>query len=166
MPTKRSIQRFVLLLFAGVASYVVIVIVSSILVSWRHDEINARRLKILQSDSILNCNVKKITPWREQEERNADAAGSTQGIGFGGRSDTSVTRLFSLNGSNPPDVIDAFRNCAQSSGWTLLKLPNSGLNAKKSFPDGWTAVLMINISSHSPFAAQPIVQVSLTAAPI
>ncbi len=155
MPTKRSIQRFVLL-----------VILANILVSCRHDEINARHLKILQSDSILNCNVKKITPWREQEEREADAAGSTQGIGFGGRSETSVTRLFSLNGSNPPDVIDAFRNCAQSSGWTLLQLPNAGLNAKKSFPDGWTALLRIYISSHSSLAAQPIVQVSLTADPI
>jgi hypothetical protein len=163
---KRGIQRLVLFSFLGAASYIIIVVAANIIVSLHHDDDNARRLKILQSDAVFSCNVSRITPWHEREERNADAAGTTHGIGFGGRSLTSVTRLFSLNGTDPPNVIDALRVCAQSSGWTLVKQPGAALNGTKSFPDGWTAYLKIYIGSHTAFADQPIVQVSLTADPI
>jgi hypothetical protein len=161
-----GIRRLVLFSFLGAAAYIIIVVAVNIIVSLHHDDVNARRLKILQSDTVLSCNVSRITPWHEREERNADAAGTSSGIGFGGRSPTSVTRLFSLNGADPPNVIDALRVCAQSSGWTLVKQPGVALNGTKSFPDGGAAYLKIYIGSQIPLADQPIVMVTLTAEPI
>jgi len=97
-----------------------IVFVAANLIVWRHhDSVNARRLKSLQADAILRCDVAKITRWNEKEEMNADLAGSTHGIGFGGRTLTSVTRVFRLNDAEPASAIDAFTACAQSSGWVL-----------------------------------------------
>ena len=158
-------RLILLLLFAGVA-WVIVVIAANLILWRRHDAINAERLKTLQAESILRCRVDKITPWHEKEEISADLAGTTHGIGFGGRALTSVTRMFSLNDADPANVISAFATCAESSGWTLAKQPYVALSGTKAFPKGWTAYLRIYLESHPPFAGQPIVQVSLSADPI
>jgi len=164
---KRATARLIILIvLAGVATYIMMVVSANIIVWHRNDNLNAKRLKLLQADGILQCRVAKISPWHEKEERNADMVGSTRGIGFGGRTLTSVTRVFSLNGADPANVISAFTVCAQSNGWMLAKQPYIALSGTKSFPDGWTASLSLYIGSHTPFANQPIIQVNLTTDPI
>jgi hypothetical protein len=154
------------LALAGIVSYIILVVAVNMIVWHRHDILNAQRLKFLQADSLLRCPVTKISPWHEKEEMIADLAGTTHGIGFRGRSLTSVTRMFSLKGADQEDVIKSFAVCAQSSGWMLIKRPNVALSGTKSFPAGWTANLDIYILSHPPFTDQPIVQVQLSTDPI
>jgi len=164
--SKRKFVLIILLVLAGVVSYIIVVVAANIIV-WHHsDSLNAERLKILQADGVLQCRVAKISPWHEQEERNADMAGTTHGIGFGGRAPTSVTRFFSLNDADPANVIDTLTICAQSSGWMLAKRPYIALSGTKSFPGGWKAFLNIYIENHPPFAREPFVQVDLRADPI
>ena len=151
------------LLLAGIATYIILVVVVNIFVWHRNDILNAQRLKVLQADDVLRCRVAKISPWHEKEEINADLAGTTRGIGFGGRAQTSVTRLFSLNDADPANVINTFGVCAQSSGWMLAQRPYIALSGTKSFPSGWKAYLSIYIENHPPLANQPIVQVDLKA---
>jgi len=163
---KARFRLMILLLLAGVASCIVIVVAAT-LIAWRHnDTLNAQRLRVLQADGIFHCRVGTISPWREKEEMNADIAGTTHGIGFGGRTQTSVTRLFLLNGADSANVINAFTGCAQTGGWTLAKRPYIALSGAKSFPDGWRAYLNIYLESRTSFASQPILQVSLTTDPI
>ena len=154
------------LLLAGIATYIILVVVVNIFVWHRNDILNAQRLKLLQADSLLRCPVIKISPWHEKEEMIADMVGTTHGIGFGGRSPTSVTRMFSLNGADSEDVIQSFAVCAQSSGWILTKRPNLALSGTKSFPAGWTANLRIHVLNNPPFTNQPVVQVQLSTDPI
>jgi hypothetical protein len=159
----RFIGRAILLLLGGAAVYVIAVIVVN-LVAWRQDDkINERRLRILQADSILRCAVTNIRPFREQEEMDADIAGTTHGIGWGGRAPTTVTRMFTLNGGDPADVISAYTLCAQSSGWMLEKQRAIPLSARRSFTDGWNAYLNIYFLNRTPFTDQPVIQISLTA---
>jgi hypothetical protein len=166
-PTGRVTPGLAILLVLGGVASCTVAVVAAVIIGWRHsDKLNEQRLKLLQADGVLHCPVAKITPWQEKEEINADLAGTTHGIGFGGRSLTSVTRLFSLNDADPPNVINAFTVCAQSSGWTLAKRPYAALTGTKSFPGGWKAYLNIYIENHPPFANQPIVQVDLKADPI
>jgi hypothetical protein len=159
-------RLIILLVLAGVVSFIVMVVAVNIIVWHRNDVVNAQRLKILQADSILRCRIPTISPWHEKEEMNADTAGSRHGIGFGGRTLTSVDRVFSLNGADPADVLDSFTACAQTSGWMLDKQPYIALSGTKSFPDGWRAHLRIFIASHPPFTSQPILQVILDTDPI
>jgi hypothetical protein len=162
---RRVTPRFIILLvLAGVVSYIVLVVAANLIVWHHNDVLNAQRLKILQADSILRCRIPTISPWHEQEEMNADTIGTTHGIGFGGRTQTSVNRLFSLNGTDPAEVVKSFTACAQTSGWMLVKQPYIALSGTKSFPNGWRAYMrIIYIPSHTLFTNQPILQVILDA---
>jgi hypothetical protein len=163
----RVTPGLVIPLVLGAVGSCIIVVVAAIMIGWHHsDDLNAQRLKILQADGVLHCRAAKISPWHEKEEANADLAGTTHGIGFGGRTLTSVTRLFSLNDADPANAINTFTVCAQSSGWMLAKRPYVALSGIKSFPGGWKAYLSIYIEDHTPSANQPIVQVDLKADPI
>lgn len=159
-------RLIILLVLAGVVSYIVMVVAVNMIVWHRKDVLNAQRLKILQADSILRCRIPTISPWHEKEEMNADTVGTRQGIGFGGRAQTSVNRFFSLNGADPVDVLNSFTACAQTSGWMLVKQPYIALSGTKSFPDGWRAYMRIYTASHTPFTNQPILQVILDTDPI
>ena len=153
------VRKIVLLILAGLGVVIIAVAASTIMAYLHEDRVNAQRLKVLQADAILRCRVRRIAPWHEKQEMNADRAGSTHGIGFGGLSLTSVTRMFTLNGADPPTVIDTFRACAQSSGWALARHPYAALSGTKTFPGGWKARLNIYIMRHAPFAGEPLVQV-------
>ena len=157
----------ILLVLAGVVSSILMVVAANIIVWHHNDVLNAQRLKILQADSILRCRIPTISPWHEKEEMNADTVGTRHGIGFGGRTQTSVNRLFSLNGTDPADVLNSFTTCAQASGWMLDKQPQIALRGTKSFPNGWRANMrIIYIPSHPLFTNQPILQVILDTDPI
>ena len=167
-PFKWGARRLLLLVLAGIATLTIItiIIVAAILVAWWHaDSINAERLKVLETDGILRCHADNVSPWRE-EERNVDVAGTTHGIGWGGRAPTSVGRFFSLNGASAANALSAFTVCAQSSGWVLTKLPGVDLIGTKSFPGGWTALLRVFLVKHSPITDQPLIQLSLTTDPV
>ena len=163
---KVTPRLIVLSVLAGVGLYIIVAVVVTIIV-WRHnDHLNAHRLKILQAESVLHCRVAQISPWHEQEEINADMVGTTHGIFFGGRAPTSLTRVFTLNGADPADVVNAFAACAQSSGWMLAKPSYAALSGTKSFSEGWTAQLNIYLGSHAPFITQPFVQINLSTPPV
>ena len=159
-------RLIIFLILIGAGSLIITVVAATLIVLQHIDDLNAQRLKLLQADGILHCRVAKISPWHETEEINADIAGTTHGTGFGGRTLTSVTRLFSLNGADPTNVLSAFKVCAQTSGWMLAKRPSAALSGTKSFRDGWTANLNIYMESHTPFANQPIIQITLSTDPL
>jgi hypothetical protein len=159
-------RLIILLVLGGFASYIG-VMVAITMIPWHHsDKVNAQRLRMLQNDGVLRCDVAEISPWHEKDERHADTAGSTHGIGFGGRTLTSVTRMFSLNGADPSNVIGAFAGCAQSNGWRLVKQPYVPLRGIKSFADGWTADLNVYVIKDAPFTKEPLIQINLSADPI
>jgi len=57
-----------------------IIVVAAIVVAWWHaDSVNAERLKVLETDGILLCHADNVSPWREEEERNVDLAGTRHG---------------------------------------------------------------------------------------
>jgi len=163
---KVTPRLIILLVLAGVVSYIVMVVAANMILWHHNDVLNAQRLKILQADSILRCRIPTISPWHEKEEMNADTVGTTHGIGFGGRAQTSINRFFSFNGTDPADVLNSFTACAQTSGWMLDKQPYIALSGTKLFPDGWRAYMRIFVLSHPPFTNQPILQVNLFTAPI
>jgi hypothetical protein len=165
-PSRRGARRLLLVVLAGIATFTIIIVAANI-VAWSHaDSVNAERLKVLETDGILRCHADSVSPWHEEEEINADLAGTTHGIGFGGQTPTSVDRFFSLNSANAANAMGAFAVCAQSSGWALIKQPGAALSGTKSFPGGWTAYLRIYVLEHSPIADQPLIQVDLITKPI
>lgn len=160
------VRKIFLLILAGFGA-VILAVAASAFLSYRHENrVNAQRLKILQADAILRCRVPGIGLWHEQEEISADRVGSTHGIGFGGLTLTSVTRMFTLGNADPAAVKDRFRACAQSDGWVLSQHPYAALSGTKLFPGGWKARLNIYIVRHAPFADVPLVQVDLSTDPI
>jgi hypothetical protein len=178
VPAKAALRLAIWLVVAG-AALVIVFVAATVIVWWHEDPRNAQRLKILQADPILRCDVSgtKVTPWHEQEQRNADRAGTTKGIGWGGRAETSVTRLYSLSDADAASVVDAFAACAQASGWTVAKPPAWAsrmdarrlplrLSATKSFPDGCTARLSVYVVERYPSSGQPMVLLDLRADPI
>jgi hypothetical protein len=162
---RKFARRLVRLLVLAGASYIVLLVADTLYVWRRQDNIAAQRLRILQSEPILHCNVAGIVPWRESEEINADTLGNTHGISFGGRTLTSLTRLFRLKGADRADVMKAFTACAESSDWVLGRQPSVGLNGVKLMSYRWAANLSISIESHTPISDQPIVQVTLSTVP-
>jgi hypothetical protein len=142
------------------------VFVAAIAIRWhRDDQMNAERLKTLQSDGLLSCQVDRIVPLRSSD---ADRLGTTHGIGFGGTSPTTVTRSFSLNGADPTTVMAAFARCAQANGWTLTHqaAKESYIMGIKTFSGGWQASLLVSVSVRPPPGNSPdnypVVQVRLS----
>ncbi len=161
-----TLRLLLLLVIAGASAYLLLVVVITV-TRWHHEDgVNAARLKILRADRLFQCDVPGLSPFREKEEINADTAGSTHGIGFGGRTLTSVTRMFALNGSNLESAIKTLKGCAEASGWKLTQRPYVALGGVKTFPGGWTADLNVYIISHESIFEQPIIQIKLTTDPI
>jgi hypothetical protein len=66
---------YVLLSFIAIIVVVVLVFVAATAISWyRDDQMNAGRLKTLQSDGLLSCHVDRIVPLHS---RDADRRGTT-----------------------------------------------------------------------------------------
>jgi hypothetical protein len=162
---KWGARRLLLLVLAGIATLTIIIVAAPLVAWWHADSVNAERLKVLETDGILRCHADNVSPWRE-EERNVDVAGTTHGIGWGGRASTSVGRYFSLNDASAANALSAFTVCAQSSGWVLTKLPGVDLIGTKSFPGGWTALLRIFLVKQTPITDQPLIEVLLTTEPV
>jgi len=156
---SKKIRRIVLITIAGIVSLPILYIVI-LAISWLHsDHANAQRLKTLQADGILHCNVTQIAPWHGED---VDTAGGTHGIGFGGTSPTLVAREYYMNGADTKGVLNAFAGCAQADGWQMSQtFDNSSLQATKTFPGGWLATLLIAIEKQAPHNAQPVVEVQL-----
>ena len=145
-----------------IAGYIV-----SIAIHYHHaDQVNAQRLKTLQSDGLLTCSLAPIAP----ANGNTDACGSNHGIGFGGTSPTIVTRYFDLNGVDPDSAIVAFARCAQAGGWVVtsreeFKKQEIYLRGRKTCPGGWRADMFIALGwrPFAPANSPPVVQIQLDA---
>jgi hypothetical protein len=162
-----SIIGYVLLSSIAIIVVIVLVFVAATAISWyRDDQMNAERLKTLQSDGLLSCHVDRIVP---MHSRDHDRLGTNHGIGFGGTSPTTVFRAFSLNGADPTTVMAAFTKCAQTNGWTLTQqsakdLYTAGL---KTFSGGWQASLLVVVSTRpAPLSIYrtdyPVVEINLS----
>ena len=120
------------------------------------------RLDVLRADPIVRCQVAGTTPW----EGN-DVAGSNNGVGFGGRSPTTVTRVYHLDPARTGAVLDAYLACARDAGWRARRTPYRSadtmwVDGTKTFPSGWTATLLISAGQRA-WHEQPAVLVHLTA---
>lgn len=62
-------KKAIVLVLGGVALYVIIVVVANLhpIAWWHSNQVNAQRLKVLQSDAILHCSIPNINAWRERE---------------------------------------------------------------------------------------------------
>jgi hypothetical protein len=156
---------YVLLSFIAIIVVVVLVFVAATAISWyRDDQMNAGRLKTLQSDGLLSCQVDRIVPLHS---RDADRRGTTYGIGFGGTSSTTVVRIFSLNGADPAAVMAAFSQCAQTNGWVLTHQAKKELYTMgvKAFDGGWQASVLVCVSTRPPpgtdYTNYPVVEIHL-----
>lgn len=161
--SKRSGIAF--LAVVGVIAAIFLLILIVLIIGWVGDNNrNADRLRALEADGILRCQVPGIVPL---PSKDVNTTGTSQGIGYGGTSPTLVTRDFYLGSASPASVTVELMNCAKASGWIVTMLPGSladsttSFRGTKVFSGGWMAALNMGVMMHAPFANQPIVELSM-----
>jgi hypothetical protein len=118
---------------------------------------NQHRLHVMQADPVLRCSVTGVTPWL-----TLDSAGTTHGIGFGGTSPTTVSRILHLSAS-PAVVLRSYLQCALAAGWSA-SLQFGAVNGTKTFERQWEASLFVGAGEHD-FRGGPAVVITIDTEP-
>lgn len=157
-PEKSKRTKRTVFIIGGILCSLPIIYIIILAISWTHsDNLNVQRLKVLQADGVLSCNIGQITASHTED---VNARGTTHGIGFGGTSPTVVSRDYYLNNADSKTVLDAFNACAQANGWKTSPTPGEpGVQGEKTFSGGWQASLLITIDRLAPHDKQPVVNI-------
>ncbi len=108
---------------------------------------NAGRLRVLETDPVLHCQVAGLTPWRVTSSTSR-ASGSNNSVPL------TVTRAYRLAGAQPGAAFEALTACARQAGWKVQQLGQgttreSTLQATKDFSGNWAGALVIDVNANS-----------------